>query len=95
MTTGKQRDKFVRFVYISQPHTKSKTEPKLTTNQQLTLKNMNKTAKNCSKFLGVLLTLCSLDIASNHEMQADDLTNNRSNRYKKKELINNTPTNDL
>ena len=51
---------------------------------------MNKTAKNCSKFLGVLLTLCSLDIASNHEMQADDLTNNRSNRYKKKELISTT-----
>lgn len=34
--------------------------------------------------------LSSLDIASNHEIQADESVNERSNKYKKEKLINTT-----
>lgn len=51
---------------------------------------MNTIAKNNSKFLGVLLMLCSLDIASYHEIQADESVNGRSNKYKKGKLIKTT-----
>ena len=51
---------------------------------------MNKKANNCSKFLGALLMLSSLDIASSHEIQADESVNERSNKYKKEKLINTT-----